>query len=121
MLKKSRMRDFIIENDKSLTFGVLEMSCASCVGRVEKALEAVLGVQDAHVNLASETATITVNETFKADSVTAALDNAGYPADLKTYRFSIENMSCASCVGRVERALIILPDVVSAVMSVRCW
>jgi heavy metal translocating P-type ATPase len=117
MLKKSRMRDFIMENDKSLTFDVQEMSCASCVGRVEKALEAVPGVQGAHVNLALETATITVDDTFKADDAAAALDNAGYPADLKTYRFSIENMSCASCVGRVERALLIVPSVVSVTVN----
>ena len=52
-----------MESDKSLTFGVREMSCASCVGRVEKALRAVPGVQEAHVNLAAETATISVNET----------------------------------------------------------
>ncbi len=67
-----------MESDKSLTFGVREMSCASCVGRVEKALQAVGGVHDAHVNLASETATIRVDGTFNTDDLTIALDTAGY-------------------------------------------
>jgi len=55
-----------MESEKSLTFGIKEMSCASFVGRVEKALGAVSGVSQAHVNLASETATITADGTFDA-------------------------------------------------------
>ena len=106
-----------MENEKSLTFGIKEMSCASCVGRVEKALSAVSGVSQAHVNLASETATITVDATFDTQSIITALDTAGYPAELKAYRFSVENMSCASCVGRVERSLSAIPGVVSATVN----
>ncbi|NIV39058.1 MAG: hypothetical protein GWN58_59470, partial [Anaerolineae bacterium] len=34
------------------------MTCASCVGRVEKALKAVPGVSEAEVNLATERATV---------------------------------------------------------------
>lgn len=106
-----------MESEKSLTFGIKEMSCASCVGRVEKALSAVTGVSQAHVNLASETATITADGTFDAQNVITALDAAGYPAELKAYRFSIENMSCASCVGRVERSLSAIPGVVSVTVN----
>lgn len=106
-----------MESEKSLTFGIKEMSCASCVGRVEKALSAVSGVSQAHVNLASETATITADGTFDAQNVITALDAAGYPAELKAYRFSIENMSCASCVGRVERSLSAISGVVSVTVN----
>lgn len=106
-----------MESEKSLTFGIKEMSCASCVGRVEKALSAVSGVSQAHVNLASETATITADGTFDAQNVITALDAAGYPAKLKAYRFSIENMSCASCVARVERSLSAIPGVVSVTVN----
>ena len=63
-----------MESEKSLTFGIKEMSCASCVGRVEKALSAVSGVSQAHVNLASETATITADGTFDAQNVITALE-----------------------------------------------
>jgi heavy metal translocating P-type ATPase len=106
-----------MNSERSLTFGVREMSCASCVGRAEKALLAVSGVQSVHVNLASETATISVTDTFKTDDATAALDTAGYPADLQTHRFSIQNMTCASCVGRLELALTATPGVVSAAVN----
>ncbi|MDR6267319.1 Cu+-exporting ATPase [Roseobacter sp. N2S] len=80
-------------------------------------MSAVSGVSQAHVNLASETATITADGTFDAQNVITALDAAGYPAELKAYRFSIENMSCASCVGRVERSLSAIPGVVSVTVN----
>ena len=38
------------------------MTCASCVARVEKALKAVPGVASAEVNLATETATVSLAE-----------------------------------------------------------
>ena len=43
----------------TLDLGVGGMTCASCVGRVEKALKKVPGVQDAAVNLATESARVT--------------------------------------------------------------
>jgi len=44
----------------TLDLGIGGMTCASCVARVEKALRKVPGVQDASVNLATESARITV-------------------------------------------------------------
>jgi Cu+-exporting ATPase len=52
----------------SLDIGIGGMTCASCVGRVEKALKRVPGVQSANVNLATESARIA----FPADLAQAA-------------------------------------------------
>jgi Cu+-exporting ATPase len=103
-----------MSSEISTTFSVRNMNCGSCVGRVEKALLAVSEVQGATVNLAAETATVVVGDDFDMGLIATALDTAGYPAELQTFRFSVENMSCASCVGRVERALAAVPGVVSA-------
>ncbi len=89
------------------------LSCASCVGRAEKALRAVAGVEKADVNLASQTATIKAERTAMADLVTA-LDQAGYPARIESATLSVTGMTCASCVGRVEKALLADPAVQSA-------
>jgi P-type Cu+ transporter len=58
------------------------MSCASCVRRVEKALEAVPGVARAEVNLAAETATVAYAEGLAPDALIAAVQKAGYGARL---------------------------------------
>jgi Cu+-exporting ATPase len=38
----------------TLDISIGGMTCASCVGRVEKALKKIQGVQDASINLATE-------------------------------------------------------------------
>ncbi len=99
------------------SFPVEGMTCASCVGRVEKALQAVHGVQDVSVNLATETASIQANAGTTFDMLRAAVTKAGYSVGEQTLQLSIEGMTCASCVGRVEKALARVPGVVSAVVN----
>jgi Cu+-exporting ATPase len=60
----------------TLALRVEGMTCASCVARVEKALRKVPGVEDASVNLATETATVTASAPV-ADAAIAALRKAG--------------------------------------------
>ena len=55
------------------------MTCASCVGRVEKAIKAVPGVIDASVNLATERATVrTPAGAVDMSALAAAVEKAGY-------------------------------------------
>ena len=84
-----------MNSENSITFNVHNMSCASCVGRVEKALLAIPDVAQASVNLAAETATVVVDDKFDMTQIATALDAAGYPAEPTSYRFAIENMTCA--------------------------
>ena len=62
------------------SFFVEEMSCASCVSRVEKALKKIDGVINVSVNLATEKATVEANTNVKLDTLMAAVDKAGYHA-----------------------------------------
>ncbi len=94
-----------------LSIQIDNMSCASCVGRVERSLRAVSGVTEARVNLASERAEV---QGGQAGELALALEHAGYPPRRETVRLRIEGMSCASCSGRVERALAAVPGVVAA-------
>ncbi|HSN21928.1 MAG TPA: heavy metal translocating P-type ATPase [Usitatibacter sp.] len=58
------------------------MTCASCVARVEKALRKVPGVEEASVNLATETATIQADPSV-VQAALAAIAKAGYEASLR--------------------------------------
>ncbi|WP_156425772.1 heavy metal translocating P-type ATPase [Pseudomonas sp. TAA207] len=80
------------------------MTCASCAGRVEKALAKVPGVTTVSVNLATEQARVEA----PADSLPAlveAVAHAGYSVPSHSLELSIGGMTCASCAGRVEKAL----------------
>ncbi|KAG4080975.1 hypothetical protein HA402_010146 [Bradysia odoriphaga] len=64
-----------------LELAIEGMNCASCVKRVEKALSAVPGVQQAQVNLATERARVAYDPaTAQAAALVAAIVNAGYQA-----------------------------------------
>jgi len=65
---------------QSLRLTITGMTCASCAGRVERALAKVPGVAAVAVNLASEQALITGPS--HADALIAAVEKAGYGATL---------------------------------------
>ena len=63
----------------SLDIGIGDMTCASCVARVEKALLKVPGVQSASVNLATESARVVVTTSDQIEArVRRAVRDAGY-------------------------------------------
>lgn len=97
-----------------LSLPVEGMTCASCVGRVEKALKAVPGISTASVNLATERADITLTDSGDALSAVRAIESAGYSVRHEITELAIEDMTCASCVGRVEKALAQTPGVIEA-------
>ena len=82
------------------------VSCAGCVGRIEKALQAVPGVEDVTVNLAERTAQVTGEVSGQA--LVSAVESAGYGASLiavEAYQIAVPGMNCASCVRKIEQAL----------------
>ncbi|MGO3580918.1 heavy metal translocating P-type ATPase [Pseudomonas helleri] len=86
------------------------MTCASCAGRVEKALAKVPGVESVSVNLATEQARIQA----PAESLAALVDavqQAGYSVPAHSLELDVGGMTCASCSGRVEKALSKVPGV----------
>ena len=93
---------------------VLGMTCASCVGRVEKAIRAAPGVKSATVNLAAERARVEIDDAGSAAAVTQAIRAADYEPIEHAIELKITGMTCASCVGRVERALKAAPGVLDA-------
>jgi len=98
----------------TFTLPIEGMTCASCVGRVEKALAKVAGVEQVAVNLATEAATVTARDDMQAALLEAAVTAAGYDVPQQDLVLDIKGMTCASCVGRVEKALRKVPGVAGA-------
>ena len=106
-----------MNTETTLSLPVEGMTCASCVGRVEKALAKVPGVARATVNLATEAAALSLSQRVPTATLTAAVEKAGYAVPHDEAELRIEGMTCASCVGRVERALLAVPGVLSATVN----
>ncbi|OGA99968.1 MAG: copper-translocating P-type ATPase [Burkholderiales bacterium RIFCSPHIGHO2_12_FULL_69_20] len=96
---------------------VTGMTCASCVMRVEKSLNAVPGVRQASINLATELATVSAERAVTAHTLAAAVRKAGYDVATTETTLLVEGMTCASCVARVEKALLKVPGVSGATVN----
>jgi Au+-exporting ATPase len=93
------------------------MTCASCVGRVEASLAKVMGVGSVSVNLATERADIRPVGPVDYMALVQAIQKVGYNVPDAITELEIEGMTCASCVGRVERALKAVPGVSDATVN----
>ena len=88
------------------TLPIEGMTCASCVARVERALQKLPGVAEASVNLATEAASIRANVSVGLVDLQTAVEKAGYTVGESRLTLAIDGMTCASCVSRVEKALL---------------
>ena len=69
-------------SSQSVDMAIIGMTCASCAGRVERALLKVPGVQNASVNLATERAQVVLPEGNDHQVLLEAVHKAGYEAQL---------------------------------------
>ncbi|EKB5678749.1 copper-translocating P-type ATPase [Salmonella enterica] len=106
-----------VNHDDMISLPVEGMTCASCVGRVEAALKSVTGVRRVAVNLATERADIFPSGAVDRMALVQAVKKAGYQVPPLTVELVIGGMTCASCVGRVEKAISAVPGVVDAIVN----
>jgi mercuric ion binding protein len=70
--------------ERTITFAVDNMTCASCPYIVKNSMAAVPGVEKVAVSFQAKTATVTFDDArTNADTIAAASMNAGYPAHLR--------------------------------------
>ncbi|MBC7234507.1 MAG: copper ion binding protein, partial [Chloroflexi bacterium] len=100
---------------KRVEVDVLGMTCASCARTVERALGRVEGVAEAHVNIATERASITFDpERIETSQLIQRIRESGYDARVERVILPIGGMTCAACVRHVGRALSRTEGVLSA-------
>ena len=110
-------KEFIEDNKvlRKIDLPIMGMSCASCAARTEKGLSSLEGVTFTEVNFAAEKASVTYDpEKVMPAALVEAIKGFGYEVPTTSTTLSIQGMSCASCVGKVESALITLGGVLRA-------
>ena len=100
---------------RRVSLSVDGMDCASCVNPLESAIESLPGVISVSANLASERVDVSFDPTrLSLAEIVAAVVSAGHPVRPLLVKFSLDGMSCATCAGRIESAIMKEPGVVSA-------
>lgn len=88
------------------------MSCASCASKIEKGLGELNGVQQASVNFGSALVTVEYDPSGTSPAaVIQTIEKLGFDVPRVKRGYSIEGMTCASCVSRVEKRLLGLEGV----------
>ena len=93
---------------KEASIKVTGMTCAMCVATIEKALKSLKGVEEASVNLGTETATVKYDpDKVSLDQIIKAIEDTGYGVarETKEVVVKIGGMTCAMCVATIEKAL----------------
>ena len=91
---------------KQLTLPITGMTCANCVASVERNIKKVDGVQNAHVNLSSERATVEFDPNLMGlDDLLARIERAGYGIASGDADLIIQRMSDDNDARRLERNL----------------
>ncbi len=94
------------------------MSCAGCAATIQKNLGSLEGVDTANVNFANSMATVIFDPAvLRPDLLVSSIRGSGYDVGTMTAEIPIEGIVCASCVQRIEQALLKIPGVLKAAVN----
>ena len=100
---------------KQIDLSIEGMTCSACAARIEKNLNKLPGVH-AVVNFANEKAHVKFNvNTTLPEELIRSIEKAGFHVAPQSIQLRINGMTCATCSGRIEKALNKLPGVVATV------
>jgi Cu+-exporting ATPase len=92
--------------DKNVSIPVTGMTCANCAFNIERAVKKVPGVKEAHVNFATERASISFDpDEVQMQNVVEKIKDAGYGVAKTAVEIPVTGMSCANCAMTIERTL----------------
>ena len=99
-----------VSTDTTIRLRVPDMDCASCAGKVATALDRVDGVAAYETQPTTGRVVVTYDRERATESaVVSAIEGAGYEVTDSdgdtTVRFSVPDMDCGSCAGKVANAL----------------
>ncbi|MGL4522159.1 MAG: heavy metal translocating P-type ATPase, partial [Bacilli bacterium] len=103
--------------EKQKDIPITGMTCAACAGRIERVLNKVEQVS-ANVNVALNTMNLTYNDTDETIvAIRQRIQKIGFDMKDASSTFSIEGMTCATCSGRIEKAVLKMDGVVRCTVN----
>ena len=101
-----------------ITLPVEGMTCGACATTVQKRLAKAPGVRDAAVNFATGKATVDIDTAhIRVADLVKAVRDAGYDCAKATVTFGVEELHYATGLDQLERELLSLDGVLSAVAN----
>ncbi|AKU09694.1 heavy metal translocating P-type ATPase [Haloferax gibbonsii] len=99
-------------------FGVPDMDCASCANKVESSVRKLDGVGDIDPRVTTGRLVVEYDpDRTTPDDIRGNIEGAGYAVEdapsTREVSFTVPDMDCASCAGKVENALRGAPGVLS--------
>jgi len=97
---------------------IVGMSCASCASTIQRGLTGINGVEKANVNFANSKATVFFQpQLAKPEDFISSVRKSGYEVGTASLELPIRGIECASCVQKIEKALLQTRGVVKAVVN----
>ncbi|MCJ7497243.1 MAG: copper ion binding protein, partial [candidate division Zixibacteria bacterium] len=107
-----------IEKSERIDLPISGMTCASCVQTIQKGLSQLKGVDKVSVNLATSKATIFYDpQKIGLDGFIHSIRKSGYDVGTVSVEIPIQGMECASCVQKIEKALLEKKSITKAVVN----
>jgi Cu+-exporting ATPase len=104
--------------EERIDLPITGMTCASCAMTIQKNLTELQGVNKASVNLATSKATIFYDpKEIGVESFISSIRKSGYDVGMVSVELPIQGIDCASCVLKIENALLETQGVTNAVVN----
>ena len=96
------------------TFTLENLNCAHCAGKIEKKLAETDGYENVNFNFANKKLVLDSAKNVTAEEIQAVCDNIEDGVEvidntkrknLKQYTFTLDNLNCAHCAGKIEKKL----------------
>ncbi|WP_405353207.1 heavy metal translocating P-type ATPase [Ruminococcus sp.] len=96
------------------TFTLDNLNCAHCAGKIEKKLAETEGYENVNFNFANKKLVLESAKNVTAEEIQAVCDSIEDGVEvidntkrknLKQYTFTLDNLNCAHCAGKIEKKL----------------